>query len=244
MSKFYKDDLAFIHDVGFAGFALQTAPGILDILRKNKINDGLVVDLGCGSGLLAKELIGAGYQALGIDISESMIRLARGRVPEAEFRVASLLQTEIPNCRAVTSISECLNYLFDSSNSAKALSRLFRRIYKALLPGGIFIFDILEPGQFEPGSVTKGFTEGEAWTVLVEKSEDHKRSRLTRRIITFRKIGKQYRRGEEVHEVQLYRASDLAEELRRAGFQVSMIRKYGELRLAKNHAAFVARKAK
>jgi methylase of polypeptide subunit release factors len=48
----YKEDLAFIHDVGFSDYALKSAPGLLDILAQNQIRDGLVVDLGCGSGLI------------------------------------------------------------------------------------------------------------------------------------------------------------------------------------------------
>src|SRR5215470_4601875 len=111
MTEWYKKDLAFIHDVGFSDYALKSAPGILQILAHNKIREGLVVDLGCGSGLWARELVNSGYRVLGIDISEAMIDLARSRVPEAEFRVGSLFDVDIPPCQAVTSISECFNYL-------------------------------------------------------------------------------------------------------------------------------------
>ncbi|QHG14547.1 class I SAM-dependent methyltransferase [Nostoc sp. ATCC 53789] len=83
MNEWYKEDLAFIHDDGFRDFALKSAPGILEILAQNKIHDGLVVDLGCGSGLWAKELTKAHYRVLGVDISESMINIARTRVPDA-----------------------------------------------------------------------------------------------------------------------------------------------------------------
>ncbi|WP_289500347.1 hypothetical protein [Gloeocapsopsis sp. IPPAS B-1203] len=55
MNQWYKEDLAFIHDVGFSDYALQSAPGILAILEQNKIHKGLLVDLGCGSGLSAQE---------------------------------------------------------------------------------------------------------------------------------------------------------------------------------------------
>jgi SAM-dependent methyltransferase len=48
-------------------------PGILEILDRNGIHDGLIVDLGCGSGLWARGLVDAGYRVLGIDISEAMI---------------------------------------------------------------------------------------------------------------------------------------------------------------------------
>ncbi|MBI3653561.1 MAG: class I SAM-dependent methyltransferase [Acidobacteria bacterium] len=244
MKDFYKADLAFIHDVGFAGFARNAAPGIFAILKHYKLTDGLVVDLGCGSGWWAKALTDAGYEVLGIDISAAMIRLARQRAPQAEFRVASLLQTDIPSCRAITSISECLNYLCDSRNHNRALVQLFRRIHQALLPGGVFIFDILEPGQFKAGSVTRGFTEGDGWAVLVEKREDEKTATLTRRIITFRNTGKLYRRDEEVHQVRLYQAKELAYELRGIGFQVKIMHRYGDYALPKPHSVLVARKPK
>src|SRR6476620_3936388 len=135
MDEYYKEDLAFIHDVGFGEWALNSAPGILETLKRNRIREGLVVDLGCGSGLWAHALSLAGYRVLGIDISEAMIAIARKRVPDAQFLVASLFDVPIPSCDAITSISECLNYLFDSA-ADRRMSRLFRRVYHALTPGG------------------------------------------------------------------------------------------------------------
>src|SRR5215213_7058433 len=128
MTRYYGEDVAYIHDVGHADFALESAPGIMEVLDSSRIEGGLVVDLGCGSGLLARELIDAGYKVLGIDISEAMIELSRKRVPEAEFRVGSLFEVEIPACAAVTAISEVLNYLFDAENEKRGLGRLFRRV--------------------------------------------------------------------------------------------------------------------
>ncbi|HBB31785.1 MAG TPA: class I SAM-dependent methyltransferase, partial [Cyanobacteria bacterium UBA8803] len=113
MTEWYNEDLAYIHDVGFRNYALNSAPGILAILKQSNITTGLIVDLGCGSGLLAQELHQAQYQVLGIDISEAMIAIAKTRVPTAEFRVASLFTTEIPPCAAVISLGECLCYLFE-----------------------------------------------------------------------------------------------------------------------------------
>jgi SAM-dependent methyltransferase len=242
MKEFYKEDLAFIHDVGFYAYALESAPGILAILKRHQILEGLIVDLGCGSGLWTKELTKAKYQALGIDISEAMIDIARKQVPEAEFRVESLLKAEIPPCRAVTSISECVSYLFDADNNHKTLKRFFQRVFKALTAGGVFIFDIAEPGQVKQGSVSKWFTEGEGWTVLVEKTEDYQNAKLTRRIITFRQVGKSIRRDDELHHLQLYKAKDVANALQQVGFQVQILRSYGKYKLPKAHAAFVARK--
>ncbi|MCC5602295.1 class I SAM-dependent methyltransferase [Nostoc favosum] len=243
MKEWYKDDLAYIHDVGYSNYALKSAPGIIEILHRSEIRDGLVVDLGCGSGLSAQELTKANYRVLGIDISQSMIEIARKRVPDAEFRVESFFKAEISPCHAVISISECFNYLFDPDPHLQTLVDLFDRIYNALASGGVLIFDIAEPGQIAPGITTKGFNEGEDWIVLVEKKEDQKERILTRRIITFRKVGEHYRRDDEVHYQQLYEATDIAEKLRQVGFQVEIVRSYGEYNLPKAHAAFIAHKS-
>ncbi len=243
MEEWYGEDLAYVHDVGFGGYALGAAPGILNILARGGIREGLVVDLGCGSGLWAKELADAGYDVLGIDVSEAMVRISRGRVPEAEFRVATLFEVDIPSCNVVTAIGEVLNYLFDPATGGdRALVRLFDRIHDALTPGGVFVFDVAEPGQVTRATPTRTFSEGEDWVVLVEKEEDREHETLTRRIVTFRKAGKCYRRTDEVHRLQLYGAADIADRLRRAGFRVLVTRGYGRYRLPKAHAAFVAHK--
>jgi SAM-dependent methyltransferase len=242
MAEWYREDVAYIHDVGHAEFALETAPGILEILARNGVHKGLVVDLGCGSGLLARELLDAGYRILGIDISEAMIELARRRAPEAEFRVGSLFDADIPPCGAVTAISEVLNYMFDPENEERGLSRLFRRVHDALSPGGVFVFDVLGPGQVPPGSKARGFRVGEDWAVLSEREEDAERRTMARRIVSFRKVGEHYRRDDEVHRVRLYDPSELSAALGEVGFRVRTMNSYGEYPLGENHAAFVARK--
>jgi SAM-dependent methyltransferase len=242
VTGWYREDLAYIHDVGHADFALDSAPGILEFLAQNGIHDGLVVDLGCGSGLWARELVDAGYRVLGIDISEAMIELSRQRVPEAEFRVGSLFEAEIPPCDAVTAVSEVLNYLFDDEGERRGLSDLFRRVYDALSLGGVFVFDVLGPGQVPPGTTAKSFRVGEDWAVLSEREEDAEKGTMERRIVSFRKVGEHYRRTDEVHRVRMYDPSELSAELTRAGFEVRTMRSYGGHLLAEGHAAFVARK--
>src|SRR5215208_4140072 len=234
VTEWYGEDLA--------DFALESAPGILEILDQSRIPESLVVDLGCGSGLWARELVDAGYRVLGIDISEAMIELSRNRVPEAEFSVGSLCEVEIPRCQAVTAVNEVLNYLFDAENEERGLGRLFRRVHDALVPGGVFVFDVLGPGQVPSGTRARGFRVGAAWTVLADREEDVERGTMERRIVSFRKAGEHYRRDDEVHRVRLYDPSELSAELSSAGFEVRTMHAYGDYSLGENHAAFEARK--
>jgi SAM-dependent methyltransferase len=241
MTTWYNEDLAYIHDVGFRDYALKSTPGILKLFSDCKIQTGLIVELGCGSGLTAEILHQAGYQVLGVDISDAMISIAQTRVPTAEFRVVSLFTAHLPPCAAVLSIGECLSYAFDT-NSDAALEELFRRIYQALAPGGVFIFDVVVPGHAAPGEIVKSFTEGQDWIVLVEKQEDPIQQLLTRRIITLRQVEALYRRTDEVHRQRLFDVETVAATLRQIGFQVETRLEYGQFKLPPARAAFIASK--
>ncbi len=133
-----------------------------------------------------------------------------------------------------------MNYLFDKDNTDSLLTQFFDRIYKASIPGEIFIFDVAEPEQVTLGTTIQGFKEGMDWIVLVEKEEDQQLI-LTRRIITFRKVGEQYRRDDELHRQRLYKVAEIAEQLRQAGFQIEVMQSYGNYKLPKAHTAFIAR---
>ena len=70
---------------------------------------GTVVDLGCGSGILAHDVTQAAYSVVGIDVSDAMVAIARDRAPQAEFRFSSFFSADFPTCVAVTAIGEVLN---------------------------------------------------------------------------------------------------------------------------------------
>ncbi len=223
MADFYREDLAHIHDVGFGGYALGSTPGILAILDHDRAQKALVVDLGCGSGLWAEKLTKAGYRVLGIDISEQMISIAQeGTRSRVQGGIAA--RRRYPPCHAVTAVGEVLNYMFDPKGDDEGLLTLFHRVYSALAPRGVFVFDLAEPGQVLPGTARRGFTEGEGWMVLLEKEEDTEQRTLTRRIVTFRRTTHCYRRDNEVHRQRLLESIEVAKQLRQAGIRVRTTR--------------------
>src|SRR5689334_6326350 len=123
MNDVYRDDLAYIHDAGYGGLARAAGPVLVDDLRRRGVIRGLVIDLGCGSAILAETAAAGGYDVLGIDLSPAFIDLARRRVPGGRFCVGSLLTAELPPCVAVAAVGECCNYLFDPGNTHEALRR-------------------------------------------------------------------------------------------------------------------------
>src|SRR5262245_15645264 len=122
-TSFYKNDLAHIHDDGFGAYARNAAEELLQALTRQQIESGLVVELGCGSGIMAEVISSAGYRVLGFDISAEMIELARQRVPAGQFCHESFLSARWPSCAAVVAIGEVFNYAFDRRNSLSALQK-------------------------------------------------------------------------------------------------------------------------
>ena len=221
----YREDLAWIHHAGFSEFAESAAPGILTLLRGR---DGLVVDIGCGSGILARELTRAGFDVVGIDASPAMIALARETAPQARFLVAFFDSVELPRCAAITAVGEVLNY-----GTLVGVRAFFRHAARAT---NLLIFDIAERGSYPAHDEVR--TGGDDWSVIAIKDSDG--SRLTRRVLTFRQIGEETRRDEEVHEMELYERGEIVELLRECGFTVRVRRSYGARKLPKGHAVYVA----
>lgn len=235
-------DLAHIHQVGFEAFAEQAAAGLLEHLQRAGIDEGLVLDLGCGTGVWARTLIAAGYRVVGWDISPDMVGIASKRAPQAKFQVRSFAHGNFPRSRAITAIGEVLCYR--SAAKRLALQPVVQAAYRSLEAGGLFIFDVAET-TLEPVA-RRTFFEGTDWACLVSYQrdpDDAHDQHLMRRIITFRRQGRAYRRSEELHRIQLYRAAEIAALLRKNGFRVRTYRRYGELELLPHRIAFVARKA-
>jgi SAM-dependent methyltransferase len=235
----YGDDLAYVHHVGFGEFARGVAPGVVQGLRRAGIENGLVVDVGCGSGILAGRLIDAGYRVLGVDVSPAMIELSRHTAPRAEFRVESWTTFDPPRCRAITALGEILCYRFPGV-SGRDLPKFFQRAYRALESGGLLICDITESGLHRNRPPT--WRAGDDWVCLTAFECHDRRREAVRRITTFRQVNELYRRSEEVHRLQLYRSREVADVLRSIGFRVRLARHIGDYALLPRRMAAIARK--
>ena len=238
----YRTDLAYIHACGFASHATHASRQLIEQLAKLGIRTGRVVDLGCGSGVLAGHMAGRGYDVHGIDISKAMIQLARKRVPSARFSVGSFLDAEIPSCVAVTAMGECFNYVFDPRNSVSRLRSVFRRIFRSLQPGGLLLFDIATPARIASKASVSGRIESHDWTVLVTSKKLPGGEVLVRQITTFRKVGKLYRRDSETHKLLLLDAKSIARLLSEIGFSVRLVHSYSGMPLLPGVVGFLARK--
>ena len=232
----YEKDLAHIHIAGYGFHWEAAAPTVLAWMRRAGIDQGTVVDLGCGGGQWLERLSAEGYRTCGVDRSPWMIRATKKRVPAAKLILGCMADAELPGCDVVTSLGEPVNYL----PGPRQIQRTFRRVYSALRPGGLFIFDVREPAERAGQRVAARV--GDDWACIARIDESPSKNLLERHITTFRQVGKHYRRHEEVHRLKLYPQSETLRWLREIGFRVRVFRGYGAYRFSEPQSAFLARK--
>lgn len=240
MSDGYRPALARIHDEAFGFIATGAAKVLIAGLRLNGFSGGQVVELAGGGGISSRMIVDAGFDVVGCDISPAMIDLARRRVPEGEFAVCSLYDMELPSgCVAVTAIGEALNYRFDERAGPRTMEEVFSRVHDALVPGGIFIFDVALSMPAMP-RMEHMMWEGPGWQVTSETVENPDEATLERRIVS--RTGPDL--GEvdiENHLLALYRHEDVFAALRECGFDVATLASYAEdHRFSVHHGGFYA----
>lgn len=138
----YRQDLATVHHRGFGFHAAACAPGIVDFLAPVRARQGLVLEFGCGSGLLTRELTAAGHRVIATDASLAMLEIARAEVGASaeEIRQLTLPYDRVPPADAIVAVGHPINYLPD----AAAIDRALVAIAGALRPGGLLAFDVCD----------------------------------------------------------------------------------------------------
>ena len=120
----------------------EWAEYLAELLQEYDIEDGLVLDLGCGTGSLTEILATKGYDMIGADGSAEMLEIAMEKKAQSGHDILYLLQDMrefelYGTVRAVVSVCDCVNYITDE----KELEQVFHLVNNYLDPEGIFIFD-------------------------------------------------------------------------------------------------------
>ena len=120
----------------------EWARHIREKLCEHGVTDGIVLDLGCGTGTMTERLAGYGYDMIGVDNSEEMLELAMEKKTESGYDILYLLQDMrgfelYGTVRAVVSVCESVNYITEPDE----LEEVFRLVNNYLDPKGIFLFD-------------------------------------------------------------------------------------------------------
>lgn len=115
---------------------------IHNLLDEYGIKEGIVLDLGCGTGAMTEILAGYGYDMIGIDNSVDMLEIAMEKRERSGHDILYLLQDMremelYGTVKAVVSVCDSVNYITEEDD----LREVFRLVNNYLDPGGVFLFD-------------------------------------------------------------------------------------------------------
>ena len=239
--SYYRRDLALVHHRGFGHHARACAPGMLALLEPVRARNGLVLELGCGSGLLTRELTGAGHRVIATDASPAMLGLARDYAPAAEdIRQLALPGDPLPEADAVVSVGHVLNYLPDDHAIDQALTAIAR----ALRPGGLFAIDIcdLAYGQARRHAPPAAQVHDD-WAIVVRFSLPAP-GRFVRQITTFVPDGDgSWRRDDETHHNVLIDTARIPALLAAEGVQARLAPAFGTEQLPTGLRVLIGQRA-
>lgn len=158
MEKYSYSAFAYVYDELMDNVPYDAwAEYLIGLLKENGVAEGLVCELGCGTGQMTRRLAAAGYDMIGIDLSEEMLDVAREQeygayegideeVPDADSTEPSILYLQqdmrefelYGTVSAVVSICDSMNYM----TSDEDLLSVFRLVNNYLDKDGVFIFDM------------------------------------------------------------------------------------------------------
>jgi SAM-dependent methyltransferase len=223
------DPFAWLYNRHWTCYAGRVLPA-LDQLGLGEIAPpACVLDLCCGTGQLAAQLHARGYQVTGLDGSEAMIALARENAPACDFIVDDARTFDLPpDYDAVVSVYDSLNHIM----TLDELAAVFRRVYAALKPEGLFIFDMnLHEGHVRRGTGSLGHVDDDyAFIGVYEYDPATRRTRLT--VTLFRFEAGQWQRQTITLIQACYEIVDLLAALESAGFAACAARDACEVGIA------------
>lgn len=134
----------------------EWAEYLTGLLGEYQVHDGLVLDLGCGTGSLTEILAKKGYDMIGIDNSEDMLQIAMEKRADSGLDILYLLQDMrefelYGTVAAVVSICDSMNYLTDYEDLVQTL----KLVNNYLDPAGRFYF------RYEYGFTNTGICQGD-----------------------------------------------------------------------------------
>ena len=208
---------------------------IIEKLREDGIEDGLVLDLGCGTGQMTRRLRDAGYDMIGVDGSVDMLQIARDAESadrsEAEGAGSSkvgasdilyLLQDirafELyGTVRAVISTCDTLNYITQKED----LLQVFRLVNNYLDPGGLFLFDMNTVSHYKELCADNTFAESRDDCSFIWENEYDASSRINEYDLTLflKREDGFYERFFETHQEKAWEIEEVRELLEEAGME-------------------------
>ncbi len=196
---------------------------VISLLKEYGIKDGLVLDLGCGTGNVTEEMAAAGFDMTGIDMSEDMLNIAMKKRANSGHDILYLCQEMqefelYGTVRAVVSICDCINYVTEKED----IVQTFRLVNNYLDPEGIFIFDMNTSYKYREILGDNTFAEVREdssfiWENFYDEEEKINEYALT--LFIEDKESGMYEKFEEEHYQRAYEIDEMIQMIEAAGLE-------------------------
>lgn len=197
---------------------------LIQLLKEYQVEDGLVLDLGCGTGNMTELLAKEGYDMIGVDNSEDMLEIASEKRAESGLNILYLLQDMrefelYGTVKAVVSICDSINYILEEDD----LREVFSLVNNYLDPKGMFIFDLNTKYKYEQmGETTIGRKtarrQASSGTITMTRRKEINEYELAI-FIPEGEDSDLYRKFEEVHYQRAYDLATIRRLLEEAGME-------------------------
>lgn len=197
---------------------------LIQLLKQEGVEDGIVLDLGCGTGNVTERLAQAGYDMIGVDCSEDMLGIALEKREREEL--AAVHDSILYLCqdmrafelfgtvKAVVSICDSMNYI----TSYEDLVQVFRLVNNYLDPGGPFIFDLNTCHKYRDILADNTFAEVRDESSFIWENYFEEETGINEYDLTlFIREGDLYRRYTETHFQKAYPLAEVKRAAREAG---------------------------
>jgi ubiquinone/menaquinone biosynthesis C-methylase UbiE len=205
---------------GQLAFSLKMVPYLSELLDRHPVAGRTVLELACGTGTVAAAFAHQGWRVYAVDGSAEMLAVARAKARDRDVSVLwsqqDMRHLVLPErVHLATCLYDSLNYMLTSED----LAAVFRGVYRALQPGGLFLFDMNTAQAFESmWNDDTYFTDAEDVSVAFTSRYDGVHQRTSVTVTCFHREGDLYRKIVEHHVEQAYPPEQIATLLTDAGF--------------------------
>lgn len=196
---------------------------VKELLSEEGIKDGILLDLGCGTGSVTELLAQSGFDMIGIDSSEEMLDVAIEKRDVSGLDILYLLQDMrefelYGTVKGVVSICDSMNYILEDEE----LLEVFRLVHNYLDNEGIFIFDMNTMYKYEAILADNTFAEDREkssfiWENYYDEEEAINQYDLS---LFVQEADGRYRKYEETHLQRAYEQERVEKLLRESGLEL------------------------
>ena len=196
---------------------------VKELLAEEGITDGILLDLGCGTGSVTELLAKAGFDMIGIDNSEEMLDIAMEKRYESGLDILYLLQDMrdfelYGTVKGVVSICDSMNYILDDED----LLDVFKLVHNYLDNDGIFVFDMNTMYKYQEILADNTFAEDREessfiWGNYYDEEDEINQYDLT---LFVKEEDGRYRKYEETHLQRAYEQETVEELIKESGLEL------------------------